>query len=104
MVQGMPVFRLPLMHHLVQQRVARGIPAISPDMAPGEDDLDRGAASRRSQLAESAPHPIGNADRDRAEHTGEVARVEELVHQGQAIDQRLISGGDRPRRAGTLRT
>src|SRR5881394_2913950 len=53
---------LPLMHHLVQQRVQRFFPSIAADVATAEHDLRLAALTRRTVVAQPAPHAPGNAD------------------------------------------
>ena len=48
---------LPLMHHLVQQRVQRFLPAVSSDVTATHDDLGRFAGRRRRHVvAQSRTH------------------------------------------------
>ena len=62
-VERMSGFILPLMHHLVQQRVQRLLPAMPPEMADADRDLaDRRARPRRRRVvAEATLHPPRDA-------------------------------------------
>src|SRR5881392_3608594 len=62
MIHDQPLLVLPLMHHLVQQRVQRFLPSIAADVATAEHDLRLTALTRWTVVAQPAPHASGNAD------------------------------------------
>ena len=62
MIDRHPILGLPLVHHLVQQRVEGFFPSMPPDVPPTDRDL--GWTTRRAGravLAESIPHAAGDA-------------------------------------------
>ena len=79
--------RLPLMHHLVQQRVLHLGPAMAGDVATTDGDLDRPPGpDLHAQLAEPRPHPAGEPERQAPQRSAEVLAVEPLVGLAQAVE------------------
>src|SRR5690242_21898205 len=62
MVDDEPLLILPLVHHLVQKRVHRFVPAIAANVAAADNDLRLAAFCRGTVVAESAAHPSRDAD------------------------------------------
>src|SRR5437868_3028293 len=103
MIDDEPLLVLPLMHHLVQQRVQRLLPPVAPDVPAAQDDLRLAAFARRTVVAESALHPAGDADRDLAESAVEPIFVVRVVEAEQLANQRLICWVGSLRRASPSR-
>jgi len=85
-----PLLILPLMHHLVQQRVQRFVPAIAPNVAAAQDDLRLAAFARRTVVTEAALHAARDANRHLAQHTVESLLVVGLVQPHQLANQRHV--------------
>src|ERR1051325_5302109 len=78
-VDDEPLFILPLMHHLVQERVHGLVPAISTDVAPADDDLGLATFCGRAIVTPSAAHTPGEADGNLAQLTTEALVVVRTV-------------------------
>src|SRR5690242_8112377 len=61
MVDDEPLLILPLVHHLVQKRVHRFVPAVAANVAPADNNFRLAAFCRRTVVAESAAHPSRDA-------------------------------------------
>lgn len=98
MIHLEPALVLPLMNHLMQQRLHRLVPTVPPNMAAADDDcgaLTVGAAPR--VMAEPAPHPARDVDRQRGQLAGELLLVELRMMPHQPPSQSFV------RRVGALR-
>ena len=84
---------LPLMHHLVQQRVHSLSPAVAPQVLAAEHDLGAGPVlTGGAVVAEPRLHAPGEAHRDARERAAEVLRIEIGVRIGETREQRRIAG------------
>ena len=64
MIHGQTGLRLPLVHHLVEERVLDFGPRMPCDVASADGDLDRlPGPDVHAQLTEPAAHPAGEPDR-----------------------------------------
>ena len=92
---------LPLVHHLVQQRLLHLAPPMPRDVPPADGDLDRlPAADVHAQLAESRPHPAGESDGQGGQVAAEVLAIPiypELTAAQQEFVVEQISAFYRPR-------
>lgn len=92
-IYGDAGLRLPLMHHLVQQRVLHLGPGVARDVATADGDLQRPPGSDiHAQLTEPSPHPAGEPDRQTPEGSPEVLGVEAVVGPAQAVEQHQVAG------------
>src|SRR5205085_2806166 len=84
-------FVLPLVHHLMKQRVTRLLPPDAANVAPAQRDLRRLAVRGAGVVSEAAPHAPRDAKRDRFEPAVKmldvVARMpsRELRHHGAVL-------------------
>ena len=101
MVDRKTGLRLPLMHHLVQNRVLDFRPRVAQDMTPADGDLGgpTGAEVYR-QLSEPGAHPAGDPDRDGAEAAAEMLPVQPLMAGREALQQGDVARAGRSPRAG----
>ena len=77
MIHWQPRFILPLMHHLVQQRVGRLGPSITAHMTSGDHDFAQTAVVRAwSVMTEPPREPSRDLNLQRGERTAEVLEVE----------------------------
>src|SRR6185295_12028856 len=90
MVHREPLLVLPLVHHLVQKRVERFVPAIATNVAPAENDLRLGCLTRWRVMAEAALHAPGDADWNLAQGSVEPLLVVSLVQSRELANQRHI--------------
>ncbi len=102
MIDRVAVLGLPLVHHLVQQRVQRLGPAVSPDVRARDRDLRRLAVRGRGRiLAEPRPHAPRNAERDGRQRAAEVLIVVlpmpalELAHERRVLGTRPLDAARR---------
>jgi hypothetical protein len=81
------------MHHLVQHRVLHLRPGMPGEMPPAQADFI-GPASLEidRELAETAAHPAGDPDRNLAQSSAEVLRVQLTMEALQAMEEQDISG------------
>ncbi len=80
MVGTHPLLILPLMYHLVQQRVKSLIPAISPDMAPADDNFRLASCLATPHIvAQSALHAPRNSDWKAIQLTPKSRLIEKCV-------------------------
>ena len=89
----MPVFILPLMHHLVQQSLDRLSPPVTANVAPADYDL--GTRTRRITvrvMTKPAFHPPGNANWNRREHSTEFLIVQRLMRAPKLLSNSLVIG------------
>jgi hypothetical protein len=88
MVDRKTGLRLPLMHHLVQNRVLDFRPRVAKDMTPADGDLGgpTGCEVYR-QLSEPGAHPAGDPDGDGAEAAAEMLPVQPLMAGREAPQQ-----------------
>jgi hypothetical protein len=76
-IDSQPPLRLPLVHHLVQQRVLDLSPRVPGDVPPAEADLCRTTGLEvHRELAQTALHPTREPDRNFSEGSAEVLTVE----------------------------
>src|SRR5512146_2842507 len=83
-------FVLPLVHHLVQERVQRLVPPMATEMPPGDRDLGAVAVLGRRVVPEPAPHPARDANRHRLERVAEILGVVPSVPLRQSLRRRLV--------------
>ena len=77
MIHWQPRFILPLMHHLVQQRVNCLGPSITAHMTSGDHDFAQTAVVRAwSVMTEPPREPSRDLNLQRCERTAEVLEVE----------------------------
>ena len=82
MIDGQPVFVLPLVDHLVQQRRARGLEPVAPDVQRGDRDLARRAFTAKLVVAEPPAHPARDPEGHRSKGAAEVRRIQLIVPLG----------------------
>ena len=88
MIDGEPVLGLPLVYHLVQQRVLHFGPRMSGYVAAADRDLEWAAGPQvHRQLAEPGAHASREAYRSLAQGTTEVSLVEEAVRGFETVKQ-----------------
>src|SRR4051812_11034926 len=92
MIDHQTLLVLPLVHHLVQQRVQRFIPAVAADVAATDHDLGLATFARRAVVAEPALHAPRDADRDSAQRSAESLVVVDSVQSGQLAYERDVGG------------
>lgn len=78
-VDELAVLRLPLVNHLMQQRVLDLGPPVTPNVPPADGDLAGRATAARGELTETLAHAARKPECDRAEGAIEVAVVERSV-------------------------
>jgi len=100
-VERQPRFALPLVHHLVEQRLRRRRPAVPAHVSSGEGDLAGAPFVIHPEFAQTGAHPVGDRDREGREQSAEVAGVENLVQPQQPMHHRLMLGRDHARAAWT---
>ena len=77
MIDLHPGFRLPLVYHLVKQRMLHFRPVVSPDVVSADANFPRLAGlGIYRQLTQSALHPARETDRDIAQTSTEMELVE----------------------------
>src|SRR6185437_3022853 len=92
-VERMAMLRLPLVHHLVQQRMHHLRPWVTADMGAADGDVGRlTGGGGRGVLAQPASHTARHADADRLQRTAEVAGVERFMTGRERADVRAIRG------------
>ena len=91
MIDLLPCFVLPLMHHLVQQRLNRLVPAVPADMAAADHDL-RAISLLPAQRVMPQPrfHPARDANRNRAQLSTEFREIELAVRASEITHELLI--------------
>lgn len=97
MINGPAGRRLPLVNHLVEQRLARRLPAVATEVSPRQHDLRGAAVARNAEFAKAAPHPVGEQNRYRRECAIEMALIEFVMRREQPLDEWQIGWRDRPR-------
>src|SRR5450756_44288 len=75
MIDDQPLLVLPLVHHLVQQRVQRLLPPVAPDMPPADDYLRLAPVSGRAVVAQPALHPARDAEENRPQRAAKSLAV-----------------------------
>jgi len=88
MIHGAARFVLPLMYHLVQQRLNRLVPSVPPDVTPADDNL--GAMPQlTAQRVMTKPrfHSPRYADRDRAQLAAKLRCIEGSMRMRQLADE-----------------
>src|SRR3954471_9208419 len=98
MIHHQPLLVLPLVHHLVQQRVQCFVPAVAADVAAADDDLGLATFTRGAVMAKSALHAPRNAYRDGAQRSAEALVVVDGVQARELAYERDV-GGIRPLRS-----
>jgi len=101
-VEGQPRFALPLVHHLVQQRLRGRRPAVPADVAPGQGDLGGESVVIRPEFTQPGTHAVRDRNREGGEQSAEVTGVENLVQPQQSIHHRLVFGRHRARAPGAV--
>jgi hypothetical protein len=97
MIDWQPGFRLPLVHHLVQQRVLDFCPTMPSDMLSAERELDRPTGPDiHGELSQPAAHPAGEPDRDLPQGRAEIFLVEPAMNRLEPVQQQHVA------RAGTI--
>jgi hypothetical protein len=86
-------FRLPLMHHLMKQRVRDAFPAVPAEMTPSDHDLVH-SGRREPELAKPPPHPAGESHPDSSQCIVEVDPIELIVQLVQAGKDLLVARPD----------
>jgi hypothetical protein len=82
---------LPLVHHLVQQRVLDLSPTVPGDMLPAQGELERPTGPDiHRELAQPPAHPAGEPDRNLSQSPGEVPLVELVIERLQPVKQEDI--------------
>src|SRR4029077_928671 len=71
MVDDQPLLVLPLVHHLVQQRVQRLLPPVAANVAPADDDLGLTTFARRRVVPQPALHPPRDANGNHSQRSAE---------------------------------
>src|SRR5687768_1861842 len=100
-IDGEAALVLPLVHHLVQQRVHSLVPTVATDVPPADHDLGTAALlAAKYVVAEPALHSPRHPDRNRCELAGEPRFVEPCVMVLENTHERLIGRMSRLCRAG----
>ena len=90
-IDGMAGLVLPLMHHLVQQRVQCFIPPVSPNVATTHDNLRRLTIRRRGHVVtKSRAHSTRDTDLNVLERAIEVPIVVPTMPLGQTLRERRV--------------
>src|SRR5207249_10479545 len=92
MVDRVACLVLPLVHHLVQQRVERLVPAMAADVPPTDRNLGRFAERRTGVVSQPAPHAARHAYRHGAELAVEVLGIVPLMPPRQLTDEVAVLG------------
>src|SRR3954469_13608622 len=92
MIDHQPLLVLPLVHHLVEQRVQRFIPAIAADVAATDHDLGLATFPPGAVVAESALHASRNSNRDGAQRSAEALVVVDGVQPRELAYERDVRG------------
>ena len=93
MIDANPGLGLPLMYHLVQQRVLDLLPCVPRDVTTADGDIERAAGPDLDcQLTQPGAHAAGEPDGDLTQGTGEVLRVQSLVQAGEPVQKNQITG------------
>ena len=92
MIDSEPGLRLPLVHHLVQHRVLDFGPRVPGQVPAADRDLQRlTRPNLHGQLTQSGPHPARKADRNLAESSPEMLRVQPLVKLGEPVQENEVA-------------
>ncbi len=84
-------FRLPLVHHLVEQGLRNPLPSVPPEMPASDHDLVR-AAGGEPELAQPPPHPSRETDPDSSQRIVEMGPIEFLMQRVEPGENRLVAG------------
>jgi hypothetical protein len=97
MIDSKPGLSLPLVHHLVQQRVLDFCPTVPGDMLPAQGKLHRPAGPDiHGELPQAAAHSPGEPNRDLPQRPPEMLLVEPAMELLEPVKQQHVA------RAGTL--
>ena len=91
-IERLAGFILPLMHHLMQERLEGFLPSVPPQVPPADGDLPARLGSCRGVVPEPAAHATGHANRDGLEASVEMLGVELAMQMRELRGQRLILG------------
>jgi len=81
---------LPLVHHLVQQRVYRLVPSVAPDVAPAQYDLRLATPAGRTVVPKPALHTARDANWNLAKSSAESLPVVCGVQSRQLANERNV--------------
>jgi hypothetical protein len=92
MIDPKPGLSLPLVNHLVQQRVLDLVPPMPRDMASAQGKLDRSTgANIHRELSQPAAHPAGEPDGDLLQHSTEMFLIELAMERLEPVKQEYVS-------------
>jgi hypothetical protein len=103
MIDGEPLLVLPLVHHLVEQRVERLLPAITPNVPSAQNDLRLMAVRRRTVVTEPTLHSTRHPNRHLAECPAEPLFIVRRVPARQLVNDREVGRMGSLRRASSAR-
>ena len=92
MVDRQAIFILPLVNHLVEQRLEGLGPAMTPEMPARDGDLSTLTTGRGAVMSEPTPHPARYAYRNRFQIAAEMFGVEALVPLTELERERFVVG------------
>ena len=93
MIDSKPSLGLPLMHHLVQQRVLDFRPTVPGDVLPAQGELERPTGPDiHGQLPQPPAHPAGEPDRNLPQSPAEVFLVEPAMEFLEPVQQKHVTG------------
>jgi hypothetical protein len=104
MIDSKPGLGLPLVHHLVQQRVLDLCPTVPGDMLPAQGELERTAGPDiHGELSQPAAHSAGEPDRDLPQSPAEMILVEPAMEFLEPVKQQHVAGAGALAAAGPRR-
>ena len=93
MIDSKPGLRLPLVYHLVQQRMLDLSPTVPGDMLPAQGELDRPAGPDiHGELPQPAAHPAGEPDRNLPQCPAEMLLIEPVMEFLEPVKQQHVAG------------
>src|SRR6266542_6802137 len=82
---------LPLMHHLVEERVRRFLPAVAPDMPPADRDFSGSVSIVGRVVTKSRSHAARHSNQNRLQRTVEPLRIVDRMQATELAGQRLVA-------------
>jgi hypothetical protein len=93
MIDPEPGLRLPLVHHFMEHGVLDLWPRMSSQVTSADRNLQRPPGpDLHRQLTQPGPHPARKADRNLAESSPEMLRVQPLVKLGEPVQENEVAG------------
>jgi hypothetical protein len=91
-IYAQSALRLPLVHHLVQQRVLDLGPGMTSEMPATDSDLQRPARPNLNrQLTQPGPHAAGQTDGDLTERSTEMPGIQLMMERDQLVQQKHVA-------------